>query len=114
MRTSDLSQIMTKGGSKLNVAEHKLIHSIHKQTSTTNRLKYLTSQLKSIEHCLKVLGNQDAISQKILLKRYMEHQSVKLISEDLGLSVGNTRDKLQKVEKMFLRLYKHYQGGAEV
>ena len=96
------------------MAEHKLIHSIHKQTSTTNRLKHLRNQLKPINHCLNVLSNQDTISHKILVKKYMEHQSVKLISEDLGLSVANVRDRLQKVEKIFLRLYKYHQRGVEV
>ena len=110
VRMSDWTLITSNTGRRVNTQESYTINHISRKMGVNNAIRELENELKSTIKALDVLKQQDEISHAILLKRHIEEKTVKEIADELGLSTSNTRDKLQKVEKKFLKLHNHYEG----
>ena len=110
VRMSDLTLITSNTGRRVNTQENYTINHISRKMGVNNAIRELENELKSTIKALEVLKQQDEVSHVILVKRHMEEMTIKEIADELGLSTSNTRDKLQKVEKKFLKLYKYYEG----
>ena len=111
VRMSDLTLITSNTGRRVNTQENYTINHISRKMGVSNAIRELENELKSTTKALEVLKQQDEVSHAILVKRHIEEKTVKEIADELGLSTSNTRDKLQKVEKKFLKLHNHYEGS---
>ena len=110
VRMSDWTLITSNTGRRVNTQEIYTINNLSRKMGVNNAIRELENELKSTIKALEVLKQQDEVSNAILVKRHIEEKTVKEIADELGLSISNTRDKLQKVEKKFLKLYKYYEG----
>ena len=110
VRMSDWTLITSNTGRRVNTQEIYTINNLSRKMGVNNAIRELENELKSTIKALEVLKQQDEVSHAILVKRHIEEKTVKEIADELGLSISNTRDKLQKVEKKFLKLYEHYEG----
>ena len=110
VRMSDLTLITSNTGRRVNTQENYTINHISRKMGVSNAIRELENELKSTTKALEVLKQQDEVSHIILVKKHIEEKTVKEIANELGLTASNTRDKLQKVEKKFLKLYKYYEG----
>ena len=110
VRMSDLTLITSNTGRRVNTQEIYTINNLSRKMGVNNAIRELENELKSTIKALEVLKQQDEVSNAILVKRHLEEKTVKEIADELGLSTSNTRDKLQKVEKKFLKLHNHYEG----
>ena len=110
VRMSDWTLITSNTGRRVNTQEIYTINNLSRKMGVNNAIRELENELKSTIKALEVLKQQDEVSHAILFKRHIEEKTVKEIADELGLSTSNTRDKLQKVEKKFLKLYNHYEG----
>ena len=110
VRMSDWTLITSNTGRRVNTQEIYTINHISRKMGVNNAIRELENELKSTIKALEVLKQQDEVSNAILVKRHLEEKTVKEIADELGLSTSNTRDKLQKVEKKFLKLHNHYEG----
>lgn len=110
VRMSDWTLITSNTGRRVNTQEIYTINNLSRKMGVNNAIRELENELKSTIKALEVLKQQDEVSHAILIKRHIEEKTVKEIADELGLTASNTRDKLQKVEKKFLKLYNHYEG----
>ena len=110
VRMSDWTLITSNTGRRVNTQEIYTINNLSRKMGVNNAIRELENELKSTIKALEVLKQQDEVSHAILVKRHMEEKTVRAIADELGLTTGNTRDKLQKVEKKFLKLYNYYEG----
>ena len=110
VRMSDWTLITSNTGRRVNTQEIYTINNLSRKMGVNNAIRELENELKSTIKALEVLKQQDEVSNAILVKRHMEEKTVRAIADELGLTTGNTRDKLQKVEKKFLKLYNYYEG----
>ena len=110
VRMSDWTLITSNTGRRVNTQEIYTINNLSRKMGVNNAIRELENELKSTIKALDVLKQQDEISHAIIVKRHIEEKTVKEIANELGLTTSNTRDKLQKVEKKFLKLYKYYEG----
>ena len=110
VRMSDWTLITSNTDRRVNTQEIYTINNLSRKMGVNNAIRELENELKSTIKALEVLKQQDEVSHAILVKRHMEEKTVRAIADELGLTTGNTRDKLQKVEKKFLKLYNYYEG----
>ena len=110
VRMSDWTLITSNTGRRVNTQEIYTINHISRKMGVNNAIRELENELKSTIKALEVLQQQDEIAHAILVRRHIEEKTVKEIANELRLTASNTRDKLQKVEKKFLKLYKYYEG----
>ena len=110
VRMSDWTLITSNTGRRVNTQESYTINHISRKMGVNNAIRELENELRPTIKALDVLKQQDEISRAILVKRHIEEKTVKEIADELGLTTSNTRDKLQKVEKKFLKLYNYYEG----
>ena len=111
VRMSDWTLITSNTGRRVNTQEIYTINNLSRKMGVSNAIRELENELKSTIKALDILQQQDEVSHAILLKRHIEEKTVKEIADELGLTTSNTRDKLQKVEKKFLKLHNHYEGS---
>lgn len=110
VRMSDWTLITSNTGRRVNTQEIYTINNLSRKMGVNNAIRELENELKSTIKALDILQQQDEVSHAILVKRHIEEKTVKEIADELGLTTSNTRDKLQKVEKKFLKLYNYYEG----
>ena len=110
VRMSDWTLITSNTGRRVNTQEIYTINNLSRKMGVNNAIRELENELKSTIKALEVLKQQDEVSHAIIVKRHIEEKTVKEIANELRLTASNTRDKLQKVEKKFLKLYKYYEG----
>ena len=110
VRMSDWTLITSNTGRRVNTQEIYTINNLSRKMGVSNAIRELENELKSTIKALEVVQQQDEIAHAILVRRHIEEKTVKEIANELGLTTSNTRDKLQKVEKKFLKLYKYYEG----
>lgn len=62
---------------------------------------------------LKIVGTMDANYQDIIRLRFFEEKSIKEISEELGISVANTKVRIMRAKKVLAELLKESDFGVD-
>ena len=87
----------------------KMVKRIHRADSSINAIKRIKADLRPFLLAINKVSDE----QKTLLRsRYMKCRSVNEVAKEFDLSLSVTKDRLNKAEMRFYRLYQKYSEGV--
>ena len=82
--------------------DSKLARRIDTANSNSNAIKRIKQDLKPF---LESWGKLTKEQRALLRSRYVRHKGVSEVAEEFGLTLSVTKDRLNKAEKRFYKLY---------
>lgn len=92
-------------GGILHKEEKKMTKRIDRSNSSANAIKSIKADLKPF---LLSLGKITSEQRELLRSRYIDDKNVKEVAKEFQLTVSVAKNKLEKAEKRFYRLYQNY------
>ena len=104
VKVSKLEREKVQGGAIVK-EDTKMARRIDTASSNSNAIKRIKQDLKPfLEAWGKVTNEQRAL----LRSRYIRQRTINEVAEEFGLTLSVTKDRLNKAEKRFYKLYQNY------
>ena len=104
VKVSKFEREKVQGGTLVK-EDTKLARRIDTANSNSNAIKRIKQDLKPFLSAWEKLTKEQ---RALLRSRYVRHKAISEVAEEFGLTLSVTKDRLNKAEKRFYKLYQNY------